>query len=231
MNKKYKSLNNSLLQAILAASLIICFTQCQIDITQEQQTTTRPTANTVQVTSFNIEREGSSLELSDWAVFESGPDIVCAPPNWQAHTENNKTELVILPANAKDSTERIKFTRLAKDNPKLNYNSLARTLLEQDFNDFITQKGDTLKQILFKHGFGYERTIGLLAHGTAYQGYALVYVNDQFMYKYQIILSKKRLDSYQGKLFSDIIGNLQVNKQYLFENNNPIEKILFLRKE
>lgn len=143
-------------------------------------------------------------------MFEAGEEVICAPPNWQAHTED--TQLIILPPNSIDSIERITFTRLAKDSPHLNYNNLAFKLAGDSFDDFTIGNRDTLKQLIFQRNFGYERNVSLHDRGASYKGYCLVYVNDSFMYVYHIIASETRLKKYQGNLFSDVIGNLQIGK-------------------
>ncbi|MCR5890267.1 hypothetical protein LRS06_21305 [Hymenobacter sp. J193] len=198
--------------------------QCRPDVSVEQQGGAQAAADTVDVTSFNIERENNSPELANWAVFEVGQEIICTPPGWKAHQTDD--ELILLPPTRTDSTERVTFARFNKDSPSLDYNSFARQMAKTAFDDFTIQKGDTLNQLIFQRDFGYERNTGLLLAGTTYKGYCMVYVNDRFVYKYRIILAENRLKNYRGDLFQDIIGNLQVNKQYLVGNDNPIKQII-----
>ena len=212
--------------------LLSCFlVQCRPDVSIEQNTTEQA-ADTATVTSFNIERQNDHPALANWQVIEAGQEIICVPPGWKAHLADDATggqDLVILPPSNPDSTERVTFTRIDKDSPKMNYNSFARQQAEAGFEGFTVQKGDSLTQLIFQRDFAYERSVHLATNGAAYRGYCMVYVNDRFLYIYRIILAEARLKAYQGDLIKDIIGNLQVNKQYLISNDNPAKKMVFIR--
>jgi hypothetical protein len=184
--------------------------------------------DTVEVTSFNMEREDSPA-LAKWTVFEAGKEIICVPPAWTSHLEDDGQELVLLPPNSPDSVERVTFTRLAKDSASLDYPAFAHQLVLKTFPKFQVVEGDTLKKLVFQHDFGIERNVGLQAKERSYKGYCLVYVNDCCLYQFRIILAKNRLKEYQGDLFRDIIGNLQINQKYFFGNDNPLKQIVYLR--
>lgn len=208
--------------------LVTCATQCSSDTTQKNWKA-KSSNDTVEVTKFNIEHTENSPKLAKWAVFEAGEEIICTPPHWQAHTKNET--LTISPFNRTDSIEGVTFSRLAMDSPKLDYNSLAHKLVENSFVEFIVQNGDTLKQLVFKRNFAYERNTGLHANKIDYKGYALVYVGDHFVYNYRIILTEARLKAYNGNLFADIIGNLQIRNQYVIDNTNPLQQLAYVRRE
>ncbi|GAB2467345.1 hypothetical protein GCM10011375_31650 [Hymenobacter qilianensis] len=186
--------------------------------------------DTATVTSFNIERD-NSLELANWSVFESGREVICVPPNWKAHLVNQDSgqELVLLPPNSLDSIERVTFSRLIKDNSSLDYPALAQELAKSAFPNFRVVEGDTLKKLVMQKAFAIERNVGLFAHGKTYKGYCLVYVNDSKLYQFRILFGKDRLKDYRGDLFRDIIGNLQIDKKYLVDNDNPLKQVINLR--
>jgi hypothetical protein len=209
--------------------LTVCATQCQFETNQTQTSITQTSNDTVEVTRFDIERTKNSPELANWVVFEAGEEIICAPPNWQAQVKD--IMLIISPPTRSDTIECITFSRLDKDSPKLNYNSFARKLAEKSFAGFKIQNGDTLKQLIFQRDFAYERNADLRINDKAYKGYSLVYVGDQFVYDYQIILAEERLKLYHGDLLADIIGNLQIGKQYIIGNDNPLKKMLYISRQ
>lgn len=207
---------------------VVLLMQCQSDVSTRQQLIEAQVSDTAEVTSFDIERENNSPELANWASFEVGQDLICTPPNWKIQKQDS--ELVISPANSTDSIERITFVRYNKNSSSLDYNSFARKLAESAFDNFTVQKGDTLNQLIFQQDFAYERNVGLLAQNTAYKGWCMVYVNDNLVYKYRIILAESRLGKYEGDLFTDIIGNLRINNQYIMSNTNPLKQIIFINK-
>ena len=213
-------------QLALLCSLF-SLTQCHLDVSTEQQQVASQAADNVEVTSFNIERENSPA-LANWAVFESGKEIICAPPGWKPYV-NSQDELIIIPPDSKDSTERVDFSRFAKDSKSLDYDALALELTKAAFSEFSVQKADTLKKLTFQKNYGYERNTALLTNGLAYKGYCIVYVDDSLVYKFRIILSDNRLRNYKGKFFSDIIGNLQINKHYIMDNSNPLKNITYIK--
>jgi hypothetical protein len=214
------------LQLALLCSLLP-LTQCHLDVSTEQQQKASQAADNVEVTSFNIERENSPA-LANWAVFEAGKEIICTPSGWKSYVDS-QDELIIIPPDSRDSTERVDFSRFAKDSKSLDYDALALKLTKSAFSEFSVQKADTLKKLTFQKDFGYERNIALLAKGLTYKGYCIVYVDDSLVYKFRIILSDNRLHNYKGKLFSDIIGNLQINKHYIMDNNNPLKNINYIK--
>ena len=186
--------------------------------------------DTATVTSFDIERDNSP-ELANWAVFESGREVICVPPNWKAHliNQNDGQELVLLPPNSLDSIERVTFSSIIKDSPSLDYPAFAQKLAQSAFPNFRVVEGDTLKKLVFQKDFAIERNVGLLAHGKTYKGYCLTYVSDRKIYQFRIILDKERLKEYRGDLFRDIIGNLQIDKKYVVDNDNPLKQVINLR--
>lgn len=219
-----------LLRILLFLSIIAICTQCRPDVTAEQlEAATRLQVDTATVTSFKIDRQDSPA-LANWAVFESGRETICVPPGWTAHlvARGDGQDLVLLPPDSSDSTERITFIRFAKDSPSVDYSAFARQLVTSAFSNFRLVEGGTVNKLLFQHDFAIERNTDLLAHGSAYKGYCLTYVNDRFVYQFRIVLAKGRLKAYQGDLFRDILGNLQIDKKYFIENSNPIIQIVHL---
>ncbi|RSK38438.1 hypothetical protein [Hymenobacter perfusus] len=217
------------LRVLLHCFLIAICTQCGPTVSEEKvQGINRLPGDTLEVTSFNIERKESPA-LANWSVFESGQEIICVPPAWASHLEDDGQELVLLPPDTPDSTERVTFTRWAKDSPTLDYPSLAYKLVKTAFPGFQQAKVDTVTKLIFQHDFGIERSVGLRAKGRKYNGFCLAYVDDSNVYQFRIILEKNRLSAYKGNLMSDIIGNLQINKQYFMGNANPLKQAVNLR--
>lgn len=180
------------------------------------------------MTSVHIERENSP-KLVNWAVFEAGREVVCLPPGWNGHLENDGNELVLLPPDNPDSTERVTLTRVAKGNPTMDYLALARRQATSAFTRFGAVEADTLRHLVFPQAFAVERNVGFRAQGRAFRGYCLVYVDDKNLYQFRIILAKDRLQAYSGSLFRDIIGNLQIDHQYFVEHLNQLKQIIYLR--
>jgi hypothetical protein len=145
--------------------------------------------------------------------------------------EDNGQKLVLRPPHTPDSTERVSFTRLAKDSASLDYSVFTRQLVATSFPGFRAA-GDTVHKLVFQHDFGIERYVNLSAKGRAYRGYCLAYVNDSCVYQFRIVLAKDRLSAYrkeqQGELLKDIIGNLQINRKYFMGNDNPLKQVVFL---
>jgi hypothetical protein len=207
---------------------LFSLTQCHVDVgTEQEQVVSQDETNNVEVTSFNIERENSPA-LADWIAFEDGKERICTPPGWKSHI-TIQHELVITPMNSKDNIEQVYFTRFARGIKPLNDDTIALNLAKAAFNKFSAQKADTLKKLTFQQDFGYERNTALLANGLTYKGYCIVYVDDSLVYKFRIILSDNRLRNYKGNLFSDIIGNLQINKHYIMDNKNPLKNINYIK--
>ncbi|SDX94030.1 hypothetical protein [Hymenobacter psychrophilus] len=221
----YKKLNGWARRAFFLLMFII-LTQCRSDARWEQPVQTQIASDTLDVTAFNIEHETSSPELADWVLFEIGQEIICAPYGWKA--KPRKHELALLPPSSTDSIERITFTRIYKNIDSLDYNAFARGISEKAFDGFAVQGADTLKKLVFQHDFAYERNVEFIYNTIAYKGYCIVYVDDRFVYKYQITLSNDRLNKYNGDLFKDIIGNLQINKKYIMRNENPLKQLIFV---
>jgi len=209
--------------------LALSLTQCHLDVsTEQQQTASQKTADSVEVTSFNIERENSPA-LADWIAFEAGKERICTPPGWKSYVTSQQ-ELVVIPPDSKDSIEQVYFTRFDRDIKPSNDDTIALNLAKTSFNNFSAQKTDTLKKLTFEKNFGYERNTALFINGLTYKGYCIVYVDDSLVYKFRIILSDNRLRSYKGNLFSDIIGNIQINKHYIMDNNNPLKSINYIKQ-
>jgi len=186
--------------------------------------------DTVEVTSAHFERE-ISPELANWAVFEAGREILCTPPGWTSHLEDDGQELVLLPPDSPDSpdsTERVTFTRVAKDNPSLDYLALARRLATSAFSRVGAAEADTLNQLVFPHDFAVERNAGLQVQGRPYCGYCLVYVDDRNVYQFRILLAQERLNAYSGGLLRDIIGNLHIDGKPFVEHLNQLQQIIRL---
>ena len=211
--------------------LVLFCSCCQPTVSNDQlQAAARLATDSLKVTSFNIEREDSQ-ELANWAVFESGREVIGVPPAWTSHLEDNGQELVLLPPNSLDSTECVTFTRLAKDSASLDYSVFARRLVATSFPGFRAE-GDTLHKLVFQRDFGIERFVSLRAKGKDYRGYCLAYVNDSCVYQFRIVLDRNRLKAYreehQGELLKDIIGNLQIDRKYFMGNDNPLKQVVFL---
>jgi hypothetical protein len=215
-----------LLQPILPG-LLFFLTQCHLEVSTEQEQADSKAADAIEVTSFNIERENSP-DLANWAVFEAGKEIICAPPSWKSYVDS-QGDLVVIPPDSKDSIERVEFSRFAKDSKSLDYDTVALKMVKAAFHKFSVQKTDTLKKLNFQHDFGYEQNTTFLANGLTHKGYCIVYIDDSSVYKFRIILSDNRLRNYNGKLMSDITGNLQINKHYIMDNNNPVKSIKFIK--
>lgn len=213
---------------LLLVGSLLSLTQCHIDVgTEQEQSDSQDKANNVEVTSFNIERENSPA-LADWIAFEDGKERICTPPSWKSHV-TAQHELVVTPPDSKDSIEQVYFTRFDRGIKSLNDDVIALNLAKAAFNKFGVQEADTLKKLIFQQDFGYERNNTLLVNGLAYKGYCIVYVDDSLVYQFRIILSNKRLRNYKGNLFSDIIGNLQINKHYIMNNNNPLKNMNYIK--
>lgn len=213
-------------------SLALFCTCCRPKVSTEQlQAAAELSTDSLEVTSFNITRKDSP-DLADWAVFESGRDIICVPPAWTSHVEEDGQELVLLPPNSLDSTERVTFTRLAKDGASLDYPTFARELVTAAFPGFRSA-GDTVNKLVFQRDWGIERYVSLSTKGKEYRGYCLAYVNDSCVYQFRIVLNRNRLKAYRkehhGELLKDIIGNLQIDRKYLMGNDNPLKQVISLR--
>ena len=183
--------------------------------------------DTVEVTSAHFEREISPA-LANWAVFEAGKEILCTPPGWTSRLEDDGQELVLLPPDSPDSIERVTFTRLARDNPSLDYLAMARRLATSAFTRVGAAEGDTLNQLVFPHDFAVERNAGLRVHGRYYRGYCLVYVDEHNVYQFRILLAQNRLNAYSGSLLRDIIGNLHIDGKPFVERANQLQQIIHL---
>ena len=181
-----------------------------------------------EVTSFPIERE-ENASLANWEVFKDGNEIITTPPGWSHYVKDQN--LTISPPNSLENNERLVFSRIAKDNPSLDYEKVGQRLAELTFRDFTVSQGDTIKKIKFQKDFCFERNVALSKNGANYTGYFLAYINDSTIYQYDIILSSKSLNDYKGSLIKDIIGNLQINKKYIISNENPLISILYTRKK
>jgi hypothetical protein len=208
--------------------LLATCTQCGPTINQEQQQTAMQIpGDTVEITSAHFERENSPA-LANWIVFEAGREILCVPPGWTSHLEDDGQEVVLLPPDSPDSTERVTFTRLAKDSPSLNYLTAARRLTTSAFSRFGAAEADTVNHLVFPHDFAVERNTSLRMQGQAYRGYCLVYVDDRYLYQFRILLAQKRLNAYSGSLLRDIIGNLHVDGKPFVERLNQLQQIIRL---
>jgi hypothetical protein len=215
--------------ALLSLALLCTYCRPTDRTDQLQAAAGRPT-DSLQVTSFDIEREDSP-ELANWAIFESGREVIGVPPAWTSHLEDNGQLLVLLPPNSADSTECVTFARLAKDSASLDYSAFARRLVTMAFPRFRAA-GDTLHKLIFQRDFGIERYVSLRAKGKDYRGYCLAYVNDSCVYQFRIVLDRNRLKTYReehrGELLNDIIGNLQIDRKYFMGNDNPLKQVVFL---
>lgn len=213
---------------LLLGLLLLSFAQCQLNVSDEHQAAAGlPGGDTTTVTSFHVERE-TSPALAKWAVFEAGREIICVPPGWTHHQEDHDQELVLLPPDSADSTERVTFTRLAKDSSSLDYLALARRLATSAFSRFGAAEADTLNHLVFPHDFAVERNASLRVQGQPYRGYCLVYVDDRYLYQFRILLAQKRLNAYSGSLLRDIIGNLHIDGKPFVEHANQLQQVIHL---
>jgi len=215
-------------RVLLPLWLLATCTHCGPAISEEQrQAAAQLPVDTVEVTSAHFERENSPA-LANWAVFEAGREILCVPPGWTSHLENDGQELVLLPPNSSDSTERVTFTRLAKDAPSLDYPAVARRLAASAFARFGEAAADTLNQLVFPHDFAVERNVALRKQGKPYRGYCLVYVDNRNLYQFRIVLAQDRLNAYSGSLLRDIIGNLHIDGKPFVDHLNQLQQIIHL---
>jgi hypothetical protein len=152
---------------LLSLGSLIFLTQCHTEANQEQAAS-QEAADDVEVTSFNIEREDSPA-LADWIAFEDSKERIYAPPGWKFYITSQR-ELVIIPLDSKDSTERIGFSRFDRDSKLLDYDTLALKMTEAAFKGFRIQKADTLKKLVFQRDFSYERNTTLLRNNLTYKG-------------------------------------------------------------
>ncbi|RYU80263.1 hypothetical protein [Hymenobacter persicinus] len=219
---------HSRLRILLPCFLLAICTQCGPTLSEEQRQAAAPMpVDTVEVTSAHFERE-ISPELANWAVFEAGREIICVPPKWKSHIEDDGQELVLVPLDSHDSTERVTFTRLAKNSPSLDYLALARRLATSKFSRFDAVESDTLNHLVFPNDFAVERYTTLRVQEKPYQGYCLVYVDDHNVYQFRILLAQDRLNAYSGSLLSDIIGNLHIDGKPFVEHSNQLQQIIHL---
>jgi len=215
-------------QILLLLTLIAFFSQCHSDVKLEHsQEVESKTNDNVEVSSFSIERENSPA-LANWRVFEDENEIIAVPDGWIHRVKDQS--LIIAPLNSLYGNEKLVFERIAKDNPDFDYEKVGQRLAELAFKDFTIANGDTIKKIKFRQNFCFERNVSLSKNGENYTGYFLAYINDSTIYKYNLVLSSKRLNDYKGSLIKDIVGNLQINKQYLISNKNPLIRIVYTRK-
>ncbi|MBO2008786.1 hypothetical protein, partial [Hymenobacter negativus] len=149
-------------------------------------------------------------------------------PGWTSHLEDDGQELVLLPPNSPDSTERVTFTRFAKDAPSLDYPSVARRFAASAFSRFGEATADTLNQLVFPHDFAVERNAGLRKQGKPYRGYCLVYVDNRNVYQFRIVLAQDRLNAYSGSLLLDIFGNIYIDGKPFVEHMNQLRQIIHL---
>lgn len=183
--------------------------------------------NAAEVIAFPSMKKHATLE--NWKVFEVNREIIATPSDWTGQLVSST--FTITPPNNVDTKEGLKFTRLAKDSPDLNYEDFGNKLANLAFKGFSVFRGDTIKKLEFRKNFGYERNVGLFKNGTNYRGYFLVYIDELSVYEYEIVLSSKRLKDYKGSLIKDIIGNLQINNQYLVSDENPLKQVLYIKQE
>ncbi|MBF9237665.1 hypothetical protein I2I05_09685 [Hymenobacter sp. BT683] len=181
--------------------------------------------DTIEVTSYSFERENSAA-LADWKGFQDGDEFIALPPDWR-DTVQGQT-LVIAPGKNQGGYEVLTFARFDREGDnRAESERLGQQAARSAFSPFAV-RGDTLKELVFERGFGYERNADLAKQGTDYQGYCLLYANDSTFYKYTLILSKQRLRAYDGNLISDIVGNLKIGNKYVFRTENPVQKIIVL---
>ena len=187
---------------------------------------TTPT-DTIEVTSYSFERENSAA-LADWKGFQDGAEFVALPPDWRETVQGHT--LVMTPGQNQGGYEVLTFARFAREgDSRVESERLGEQAARTAFSPFAAQ-GDTLKELVFARGFGYERNANLSKDGTEYRGYCLFYANDSTFYKYTLILSKQRLHAYDGNLIRDIVGNLKIGNQYVFRTANPVQKIIVLNQ-
>lgn len=206
----------------------VLFTQCRPDVSIErEQISTGGSADTMSVTSFDVERE-NTLRPADWQAYESGSEIIVAPSDWVSHLIG--MSLIIMPPSDADSSEQLVFSRYSQDSPTLNYDKFAQQLASKSFKTYQIFKGDELKKVELSQNYFYEHTAELSKNKLLYTGYNMAYIGDSLIYNYTIILSKTRLKADKGDIIRDMIGNFQINHKYVISNINPIKRIIYLKK-
>jgi hypothetical protein len=160
----------------------------------------------------------------NWQSFQDASETIALPPDWESKADG-KT-LAIIPKINYGGSEGLTFRRFDREgHSDSDDDELTKKIAKGAFSTFEIQD-DSLKKLVFQHDFGYERNAILFRNGTSYKGYYLVYVNNDTIYEYLILLSVRRLKSYQGNLLSDIVGNLKINNEYFLRTENPLIKIV-----
>lgn len=211
---------------ILLLLPVAIFTQCQTSITVEQEPAQAGVGvDTVEVTSFDLQRE-SSPELADWKTYEVNQEIIAVPPDWNDKIEDQT--FIITPPHSEANQERLSLARYDNDMPASAYDKFAWQRCSQSFQGFTREKSERFKKIELQRDVFYEQDLTLSKDGIKYAGYYLAYVNDSSFYEYNLVLTQTRLKAYDGDLKQDIIGNLQIRHKYVFDNGNPMKKVIYI---
>jgi hypothetical protein len=182
--------------------------------------------DTIAVTSYSMERENHSA-LAEWKVFEDGEELIALPPDWRSTVQGHT--LVLTPGQNQGGHEVLTFARYDREGASQQESEkLGQQAARSAFSPFAV-RGDSLKELVFRHGFAYERNADLSKESAEYRGYCLLYANDSTFYKYTLVLSKQRLQAYEGNLIRDIVGNLKIDQQYVFRTENPLQQIILLK--
>jgi hypothetical protein len=193
--------------------------QCQPDTPSRKPTTP---ANTSEVTAYSFKRETSPV-LADWKAFQDGDEFLALPPDWQATAQGHT--LVLTPGKKQGGQEGLTFARFDREGDSREVSEeLGQRAAQSTFASFAI-RSDTLKKLVFERDFAFERNVQLTKEGVDYRGYCLLYVHDRTFYKYTLVLAEQRLQAYDGNLLGDIVGNLEIAKNYAFRTQNPLRQI------
>jgi hypothetical protein len=183
-------------------------------------------AKTIEVPSYSFERE-TSPALADWKGYQDGDEFIALPPDWQA-TEQVHT-LVLTPGKNQGGQEGLMFGRFDREGDSREVSEeFGQRAAQSTFSSFAV-RSDTLKELVFKRDFAFERNVKFAKGGVDYRGYCLIYANDSTFYKYTLILAEQRLQAYDGNLLTDILGNLKIAKNYALRTENPLQQIKIIK--
>jgi hypothetical protein len=175
------------------------------------------------VDAYTVDKS-EALPSKEWQVYDLNGDTVCLPIAWR-HRVSGETFTAAHPAET-DSLVKFTFSRYLRLGMTPSVPAYAR----QRFQRRAGLAGPpVVKRFTFQRGVLYGTDTVVVRHGRPYAAHCVLYVTGDLAYAMDLVVPAEATTRYPNDLFNNIIMNTKLNAFCIFDNDNPLLKVMTLK--
>jgi len=178
--------------------------------------------DTINITKYSVDRS-EVLNPKKWQVFNVDNDVICLPVSWRYKDSDN----TFFSAFAEYSNSTLIIKRYNVNDIPGSLDEVARTIYLKSFPDYNTVKSNGLNKNIYDDGTIYEAYLVKKKANSLYDQHLILFTSKQYFYQIELSLNK---NAYNINTTKNILYNLKIDQQYVYQNTNKLKQVVILEK-